>query len=60
MINEGVWIDIGMKEMAATKIDGHVDVGVVSRLIDRGQGRKWSYRGVGSGIHLVIWGFFSV
>lgn len=35
MINEGAWLDAGMQEMAATRIDGHADVGVVFRLMDR-------------------------
>jgi len=54
MIMKGVWVDVWMKEMAATKNDGHAHVGVVYGSVARAKG-EWSHRQVGSGIHVVFW-----
>lgn len=59
MINEGAWLDAGTKEMAATNVDGHADVGVVFGLMDRESRKEVEFRGEGLGIHLVIGSFLN-
>ena len=45
MIMKGVWVDVWMKEMAATKNGGHAHVGVVYGSVARARGSgvtgKW-------------------